>query len=163
MISINFDGLQTFEKSLEGFAEDVAKKGDKLCEELAELGREVADIRFRDAVYSGVNDVDVQAEKTDDGYSVIAEGTSVLFIEYGTGINTAPHTIPVYERGGYGQGKGKNKGWVYYGEAGTNGSPSKSKPGKVYTKGDPANECMYSAAEEMHDNVTRIAKEVFEK
>ena len=161
MISINFDGLQTFEKSLEGFAEDVAKKGDKLCEELAELGREVADVRFRDAVYSGVNDVDVQAEKTDDGYYVIAEGTSVLFIEYGTGINTAPHTIPVYERGGYGQGKGKNKAWVYNGRQGNNGIPLGK--GRVLTYGDPANECMYSAAEEMRDNVTRIAKEVFEK
>lgn len=159
MISINFDGLQTFEKSLEGFAEDVAKKGDKLCEELAEFGRKEADDNFAEAIYSGNNDVSVRTQPIDDGYSVIAEGTSVLFIEYGTGINTAPHTIPVYERGGYGQGKGKNKAWVYNGFEGNNGIPLGK--GRVLTYGDPANECMYKASEEMHDNVTRIAKEVF--
>lgn len=161
MISINFDGLQTFEKSLEKYEEHLEDKGEEICEELCDLGKDVADANFGEAIYSGVNDVEVRTEPIDDGHSVIAEGSSVLFIEYGTGINTAPHTIPVYERGGYGQGKGKNKAWVYYGWEGNNGIPIGN--GRVLTYGDPANECMYKASEEMRDNVTRIAKEVFKK
>lgn len=163
MIKINFDDIQEIRKDLEKYGEGLEQKCDKLCEMTCELGRQEAVDNFEQALYSGINDATVRTEPIDDGYSVIAEGTSVLFIEYGTGINTAPHSVPKYARGGYGQHKGLQKGWVYYGEAGNNGSPSKSKSGKVYTKGDPANECMYQASEEMNDNVMRIAREVFKK
>ena len=163
MIRIDFDSIHTLEKSLEDYEKDLVGKSDEVCKKLCEFGKEEADANFKEALYSGINDATVRTEPIDDGHSVIAEGTSVLFIEYGTGINTAPHSVPKYARGGYGQHKGLQKGWVYYGEAGNNGSPSKSKSGKVYTKGDPANECMYQASEEMNDNVMRIAREVFKK
>lgn len=160
MISINFDGIQEFTANLDEYAEALADKGDEFCEKLCEFGEKEADERFGQALYSGLNDVEVHTETSDDGCSVVAEGKSLLFIEYGTGINNAEHTIPTYHHGTYGKGNGANeKGWVYRGYEGNNGYPFGK--GKVFTKGEPANECMYQTSLEMQDNAMRIAREVF--
>ena len=137
-------------------------------EKLAELGASEARMRFGDAVYDGTNDVEVSVAWKDENTIVVsATGRSVLFIEFGTGVTYSdPH--PQAEefgmiRGGYGQGKGKNPSWTYYGEPGTNGQfVTSGLKGDVYrTSGNPANRCMYEAGQKMREEIIRAVKEVF--
>ena len=46
---------------------------------------------FASAEYDGINDVTVSMETGNNTWSIVAEGESVLFIEYGTGV-TFSHT-----------------------------------------------------------------------
>ena len=66
-------------------------------------------------------------------------------------------------RGGYGQGKGNQSSWGYYGEAGTNGRIIKTtdKGDLVITRGNPPARAMYEADKAIMSQILKIAKEVF--
>ena len=66
-------------------------------------------------------------------------------------------------RGEYGQGKGSQDSWGYYGNPGTNGRVVKEngKGSLVITHGNPPARAMYDAGKEMREQVRAIAKEVF--
>lgn len=109
----------------------------------------------------------------DSGYfaerKVVFEGASLYFIEFGTGVHYNPsgsshewlHSYgavgkafkKIHAIGTYGQGKGKHDAWVYYGEAGTNGSVFNSDPTKVLTHGNPPNRCIFKAVQEAKKEV----------
>lgn len=106
---------------------------------------------------------------------VVFEGQALYFIEFGTGVhyNLGGSSHPwlhsygsikkgvgsIKPIGTYGQGKGKGDAWVYYGEAGTNGSPFNSDPNKILTHGNPPNRCIYNAVQEaIRDSKTTFIK-----
>ena len=66
-------------------------------------------------------------------------------------------------RGEYGQGRGKQSTWGYYGEPGTNGTVvgEREKGTLVLTHGNPANMPMYNAVKELELRLGEIVKEVF--
>ena len=100
------------------------------------------------------------------------EGRSLYFIEFGTGAHYNPsgsshewlHAYGTIGRsfknispiGSYGQGKGKNDAWVYYGQAGTNGSQFYSNPNKVLTHGNPPNRCIFNAVRSVKGQLPQI-------
>lgn len=134
---------------------------------LASEGLAVAKAEFRSAVYDGDNDVSVSLDNRKNGVAIVAVGSSVLFIEFGTGV-VYPDNHPEageqgMERGKYGQGKGSQKKWGYYGNPGTNGVVKKGKKGNlvVITQGNPANMSMYKSRKAVLAAVDRIAKEVY--
>lgn len=137
-------------------------------QKLAEIGVGEASIRFQQAQYDGTNDVIVEFDR--EAYNkvtVIAKGKATLFIEFGTGIHY-PDDHPLasrhgMKRGEYGKKQGKKEKWVYYGEAGTNGTVLRTsdRGDVVRTRGNPASRSMYLASKEIRDNITKIAKEVF--
>lgn len=154
-------------KELQAYRKWIDEKTRELTERLAVIGAMDARIRFSNALYDGDNDVEISVEPTATGYSIVARGQSVCFIEfgagstYGNGYPDKPNEIaPI---GTYGKGKGSQSSWAYYGEPGTGGKFLKSTDkGDLYmTKGNSPNMAMYYATRKMQDEVLRIAKEVF--
>ncbi|MBR4186324.1 MAG: hypothetical protein IKQ87_11175 [Clostridia bacterium] len=143
-----------------------------LTQKLAEAGQEEANYRFANARYAGTNDVVVYTETDGANASVVAEGKTVAFIEFGAGVTRGggyPGKKPagVLEPGQYGQGKGafKNEPWVYNGEPGNEGWPvtrrGKVRAGKAMTLGNPPNAAMYHASGVIREIITETAKEAF--
>lgn len=164
--SLNSKDIDRAIKEIERYKQEFLKKENLLLERLAELGFHEASVRFATAMYDGVNDSDVTIEKTDKGYSILARGEAVAFIEFGTGVyhNTSePYPNPRPEGivgiGEYGQGKGKRSAWYYKGEPGTNGEMNAK--GVVKTRGNPASMPLWYASEEMRNSILQIAREVF--
>ena len=141
-------------KELQRYAEWVTVKEAELRSRLAMMGATVASIQFARAIYSGSNDVSVRVDDTGSVAVIYAEGESVAFIEFGAGatygyghplageFGTGPGTYP--------DGKGHwndPKGWWF-------GSSQ-------HTYGNPPAMAMYKAVQEITENVTKIAREVF--
>ena len=133
------------------------RKTDELLERLAVLGASTASIRFSRAIYTGLKDVTVTVEPMGNGWLVKAEGQSVLFLEFGSGITYGEGHPEAAEYGmgpgTYPQGKGhwdNPKGWYL----------PKDKGGG-HTYGNPPTMAMYEARTTIEQELTRIVKEVF--
>lgn len=159
------DAIQT----LNDYAENLPKRAKRIAEKLAEQGREQAQSEYSRAFYDGTNDVKVTVEKTDSGAKVIAQGNSVLFIEFGAGIIYGyGHPKPMGFGPGTYPGKGhwsNPQGW-WYPSNGTNmsGNWTKStKSGTQYTHtfGNPPSKSMYNTAQKIRQDAHKVAKEVF--
>lgn len=138
---------------LRQYEKDLRVKEDEFVRRLAEIGVSVAETGFATADYDGVNDVKVYLQKTNGGYSVVADGESVGFIEFGTGVkypewdnSDMEYTPP--KHGTYGKGLGANpKGW-FYGH-------------RQHTYGNMPAEAMRTARDEIIERVIQIAREVW--
>ena len=139
---------------LEAYQKWVAAKENELRVRLATVGATVASIQFARAIYNGTNDVSVRV--TDEGNTAViyAEGSAVAFIEFGAGakygnghpmngkFGTGPGTYP--------DGKGHwddPKGW-WFGHS-------------QHSFGNPPAMAMVKARDEIVEQVTSIAREVF--
>lgn len=171
-IKVSIGNISEAIKWLEDYGNSFAKKQKEFLQRIAEIGVEEAAIRFEHAQYDGENDVVVNEPEwvNDNTIIVKASGSSILFIEFGTGVHygTPEHEKAAeydYERGGYGHHRGKHDFWYYQGEPGTNGEephdPNMAARGLVFTHGNPANRCMWEASKKMRSELIRIAKEVF--
>lgn len=146
------------EKQVRQYLKDFKVKEAEFCRRLAEIGVSVASAGFSTADYDGVNDVVVSIEKTVTGYSVIAAGETVGFIEFGTGVrypewdgSGTGYTPPPH--GSYGKGQGKNPwGWWFRGSEGAVAR---------HTYGNMPAEAMLTARNQMIEQVTAIAREVW--
>lgn len=144
-------------KELRRYATWMADKETELRLRLAQLGATVASIQFSRAIYNGSNDVTVRVDNTGSVAVIYAEGESVAFIEFGSG---AKHGYGHPQAGEFGVGPGtwsdgpegkgywdNEKGWWY-------GSGQ-------HSYGNPPAMAMYRAVQEMTEQVTKIAREVF--
>lgn len=131
----------------------VEAKETELRMRLAQLGATVASIQFSRAIYNGSKDVTVRVDATGSVAVIYAEGESVAFIEFGSGIKYGYGHPQAGEHGvGPGTYPGKGhwdnpKGW-WYGH------------GK-HSYGNPPAMAMYDAVQTMTEEITRIAREVF--
>lgn len=84
---------------------------------LADAVASMAEENFEYAEYDGVNDAKVYVNQDKrNRYTVIAEGESVPFIEYGTGVTFEepyPGDIPARFSGRYGKGNGEKDFWFF--------------------------------------------------
>ena len=144
-------------KEVNRYREWVLQKEEELRSRLAMIGATAASIQFSRAIYNGSNDVSVRVDDTGSVAVIYAEGESVCFIEFGSGIKYG-YGHPDAGEFGYGPGtwsdgpEGKGhwddpRGWWY-------GSGQ-------HSYGNPPAMAMYSAVKEITENVTRIAREVF--
>lgn len=145
-------------KLVQQYKKDFAQKEAEFTRRLAEVGVQVARAGFATADYDGENDVVVSMVKNSTGYSVVASGRTVGFIEFGTGVkypewdNTGmEYTPPAH--GTYGKGQGKNP-WGWWFKQNDGGSAT-------HTYGNMPAEAMRTARDEMVENVLRIAREVW--
>ena len=111
--------IETALEQVKRYKKDFLEKEETFIRKLAEIGVRVAKTGFATADYDGVNDVVVTLEQTGNGYSVVAAGDAVGFIEFGTGVrypewdNTDMDYTPP-KHGTYGKGQGKNPhGWWF--------------------------------------------------
>jgi len=168
-ITFKIHGLDELIHHMESYKNSLPERKKECLKRLAEIGVDVAKVRFSTAQYDGTNDVSVNAPQWLDSsrIAVSATGKAVTFIEFGTGIFYAEqHPLADemgMERGSYGQGKGSQSTWGYYGEGGTDGKLLRSTDkGDLYlTHGNPPARAMYEASKKMRDKVFEIVKEVF--
>ena len=150
-------------KKLNAYKEDFLAKEQEFTRRLAEIGVTVARTGYATgADYYDASDIVVRLEKTAKGYAVIAEGETVGFVEFGTGIKNRewvddnnvsgdPYKPP--KHGTYGEGHGAQPwGWWY--------RPRDGRP-SVHTYGEVPVEAMLLSRDEIVANVIRIAREVW--
>lgn len=157
VVPLSESGIQKIQDELTVYRKWQEEKARELAERLASLGATVASIRFSRAVYTGPKDVDVTVEELPNGYKVKADGESVLFIEFGSGV-TYGYGHP--EAGEFGMGPGTYpdgkghwddpKGWYLPKSAGGG-----------HTFGNPPAMPMYEARKTIEQELPRIVKEVF--
>ena len=157
VVPLSESGIQKIQDELTVYRKLQEEKARELAERLASLGATVASIRFSRAVYTGQKDVDVTVEEMPNGYKVKADGESVLFIEFGSGV-TYGYGHP--EAGEFGMGPGTYpdgkghwddpKGWYLPKSAGGG-----------HTFGNPPAMPMYEARKAIEQELPRIVKEVF--
>lgn len=157
VVPLSESGIQKIQDELMVYRKWQEEKARELAERLAALGATVASIRFSRAVYTGPKDVDVRVEEIPNGYKVKADGESVLFIEFGSGV-TYGYGHP--EAGEFGMGPGTYpdgkghwddpKGWYLPKSAGGG-----------HTFGNPPAMPMYEARKAIEQELPRIVKEVF--
>lgn len=165
-------GVDSLVNKLKGYQTELAKKQHRLLEELSKIGVDVASVKFQTAQYDGDNDVVVNRQPEwvgDNKLFLTATGKAITFIEFGTGVHYAEQHPKAAElgavRGEYGQGKGSNDSWGYYGSPGTNGRVVKEndKGTVIVTHGNPPARAMYDSAKEMRNQIANKAREVFGK
>lgn len=157
VVPLSESGIQKIQDELMVYRKWQEEKARELAERLAALGATVASIRFSRAVYTGKKDVEVTVEGLPNGYKVKADGESVLFIEFGSGV-TYGYGHP--EAGEFGMGPGTYpdgkghwddpKGWYLPKSAGGG-----------HTFGNPPAMPMYEARKAIEQELPRIVKEVF--
>lgn len=167
-IKIDLNDLSSIDDAIKQVQEYQQKFSEKLRileAKLANYGLRIASQSFDNAKYAGLNDVNcyVVPLDTGNGFKVVAEGSSVLFIEFGTGILNPEHPQSAefgFKHGTYGKRRGANpKGWVYDGDPGNAGFVMKN--GKVWTSGNPPSKSMYQASKGMAKELEHMIKEVF--
>lgn len=161
-------GLRDAERQIREYKTTLNQKAQELARALADKGLDVAKVRFANAEYAGSNDVSCRVEQNGNACTIIAEGKSVAFIEFGTGVSHSAYggELPagVGEHGTYGKGNGQHKRWYYYGESGNAGTPVKQVDGKGqlnYTSGNEPAMAMWGAVEEMASQVEATWREVW--
>lgn len=141
-----------------------------LCEKLADMGVSFMNVGFRTATYDGTPDVKIgnPVWVSDILLEIPVTGSTVAFIEFGTGVHYAddhPQAVAMGAiRGEYGQHRGRNDTWKYQGDPGSLGwyqTPNDRARGVITTHGNPANAVMYNAAKQMRMQVAEIARSVF--
>lgn len=156
-VGLSNSSINSAIKELRRYSAWVQSKEAELRSRLAMLGATVASIQFSRAIYNGTNDISVRVDDTGSVAVIYAEGESVAFIEFGSGIKYG-YGHPLAGEFGFGpgtwsdgdEGKGhwdNEHGWWY-------GSGQ-------HSYGNPPAMAMYSAVKEITENVTRIAREVF--
>lgn len=167
MFDIKVTGIDEVTTRLEKY-NDLAAKAKELMNRIGEIGVDTASALFEVAEYDGTNDVVVpEPEWKGDLLYVHADGKSVYFIEFGSGVHSGQthplaHQAGAVSHGNYGYRQGRKQGWVYpaYKGEGTNG---RLLPGgkKIFTHGNPPAYAMYNADKAMRANILDIAREVF--
>lgn len=169
-MKVQVTGEDRLISKLNAYKKSLKEKQRKFLSTLAEIGIDTATVKFGSAQYDGENDVEVEQSPRwsgDNKLIISATGKTITFIEFGTGVHYAEQHPKAMElgmvRGEYGQGKGSQNSWGYYGSPGTNGKVVKETPRGtvVVTHGNPPARAMYDAGKEMRNRILEIAREVF--
>ena len=171
-VKLSEKGIDEAIKELEDWYEWLQEKAQEFVYELAAIGVEIAKVNFGKAIYDGTNDVGVRWDDTDEyKATVIANGNSVFFIEFGTGIkypdDHPEKSADLVNHGQYGKGKGADPdGWDYIGDYMNKGGEFKHSVRGTslfvfHTYGNPANMSMYLTREELKRKFEEVARKVF--
>ena len=144
-------------KQLNDYKNSLNRKAQELCERLADMGATNISLGFSRAIYTGPMDFSVSVEQlTPNKYRVVANGETILFAEFGTGI-TYGGGHPLNSQFGMGPGTypGQThaltvKGWYL----------PKDKGGG-HTYGNPPNMPVFNTAKDLRNEIERVAREVF--
>ena len=145
-------------EQVQKYKKDFLAKEKEFVRRLAEIGVRVAQSGFSTADYDGVNDVTVSLVRSGKKYSVVASGETVGFIEFGTGVKypewddtDMDYTPP--KHGTYGKGRGADLGHWWFKQS--------DEARARHTYGNQPAEAMKTARDEMIEQVTAVAREVW--
>lgn len=169
-IELTPESVDNAVRELERFRKWIDDGVKKLLELIGERGKQYAELEYLSALYTGTNDVSVTYTVTGDVVEIRADGSQVLFIEFGTGV-TYPESHPdplaaSYPHGEYGYHLGKNpRGWRFPEGNGDGGSglawPDAKHKGYLKTYGSPANASLYNARTQVEGEFMNLVKEAF--
>lgn len=158
-ISVNLDvrSIDRAIKELQDYAKWLEEKTQQLAEKLATLGAVKVSLEYSRVAYIGNRDYQITVERDGEGYRVLADGESVLFLEFGAGA-TYGYGHPLNAEFGMGPGTypptdpdhphwNDPNGWHI--------------PGGLHSYGNAPSMGMYLAARDMRNEIETIAKEVF--
>ena len=153
-VELSDKGIKELQKGLKDYDKWLKAKTDELAKRLADMGVQKAELYFGTAIYDGIYDYEVHAEKCEGGYVVKAGGEKILFIEFGSGLIGYGH--PEVQNMGPGTYPGKGhwndpKGWWYSDEDGSG----------HHSYGNPPNMPMYNTVKELEQELERVVREVF--
>ena len=146
------------------------EKTEELSRRLAEMGALYAEYGFEGALYSGEEDHTITVESVGDHtYKVKANGTTVLFVEFGTGISSGyGHPEAGENQMGPGTYPGKGhwsdpRGWFYEVDDASIATKTSKRTGKsdVHTYGNPPAMPMYNAVKTLEQELEQTIREVF--
>lgn len=167
-IELSSAGIQKMTDLLEKQKETLDKQVKTFVMRCAQKGVEIAKVEFAKAEYTGTNKHKYIFKRTSDNTAIVrVESYTVLFIEFGTGINYPDDHPEALEngmfRGEYGYKLGRLRQWRYKGDPGTLGEviTEGEHAGEVISRGNPANMSLYHTREQLADVCLEIAKEVF--
>jgi hypothetical protein len=86
----SLDDIDKMIRQVRSYKKTLAKKTDELIKNLAEIGVKAAQDTYGSAVT-------VHSEKTDKGYTILAEGRAVCFLEFGTGVYADDSSLDHYQ------------------------------------------------------------------
>ena len=151
-------------KELDRYKKWVQEKEEVLRQRLAQLGATVASIEFSRAIYNGTNDVSVRVDDNGRKATIFAEGSAVLFIEFGSGEKYGGGH-PEAEKFGYGPGTysdGPN-GKGHWNDKDASGNPiGWYFAHGQHSFGNPPAMAMLHARDAILEQLTAIAREVFQ-
>lgn len=175
-MKINISGIDKTIKLIDSLKNNTNKNVNRECKKQIEnTVNEASNIArniFTQSDYAGTKDVIVSKPMWESNELTFrAEGRSVLFIEFGTGINyedtnygvSYPRTknSPIFIRGTYGDGKGSNESWAFtsfdnVSSKGTHYIITKKNGKNVYrTKGNESAKAMLSAYNHIIDSFSK--------
>ena len=156
VIDLSASGIEELQTGLKDYKKWLKQKSEELCMRLAEMGAVKASMNFSQAIYTGIEDHTITVVKKGGGYAVRAEGETVLFVEFGTGLigyghpesnGLGPGTYP-----GVGHWDDPNGWWI---------PRDKNNGHSQHTYGNPPNMPMYNTVKELEQELERVVKEVF--
>ena len=150
-VELSTSGIKELQDKLKERQKWLERKCEELAARLADMGAVSASLGFARAIYNGDEDHEVTVEqKGQNCYVVRATGTTVLFVEFGSGLIGYGHP----DAQGFGPGTYPGKGhW--------------DDPGGWYyahgrhSYGNPPNMPMYNSVKELEQELARVVKEVF--
>lgn len=153
-IDLSVSGINELQQGLRETKTWLKQKTNELCQRLADMGVEKAELNFSTVIYDGIYDFEVHAEPQGNGFVVKASGEKILFIEFGTGLGGFGHPESNGYGGGTYPGKGNwdnPKGWWYSNEDGSG----------HHSYGNPPNMSMYNTVKDLEMQLEQVVREVF--
>ena len=145
-------------QQLQSYQDSLEEKAKLICEKLASRGAVSASLAYArgSTAYTGPVDCEVTVEPEGDGYKILANGETVLFLEFGAGVTYGGgHPL----NGQFGMGPGTYPGQTHA-MTGKGWYLPKSRGGG-HTYGNPPTMAMYNAAQDIRQEIQRVAEEVF--
>ena len=146
-------------REIKAYQSEIKRKADLLAKRLAVLGATNVSLGYSRAIYSGNKDITVSVEKRQKGYAIVANGESVLFVEFGAGA-TYGYGHPENDKFGLGPG-------TYPSDKGHWDDPDgwwiPKDHGGGHTYGNPPSMTMYRTEQDLQQEILAIAQEVFGK
>lgn len=161
-IELSHDSVAKALEELKRYKKDIRPKLDEICRRLAEIGAEKAREIIAEAkanVDEGNDDAEVFVQKIPDGYKIVAQGSDIYFIEFGTGNSAGMF---------YGKPLPQTSVPVYPGSYSEQHSGMYAKYGYWFYRGNIMSSTdvympMYHAEQVIREQERKIAQEVFSK
>lgn len=155
-LTVNIRGVDDLINQLNSYSNSLQRRTGELCRKLAEMGAVNISLGFSRAIYTGQMDANVTVEEVSPTeYKIVAEGETVLFVEFGAGV-TYGGGHPQAAEFGFGPGTYPGQTHAMTG----NGWYLPKDKGGGHTYGNPPNMPMYNTAQDLKREIERVAREV---
>lgn len=160
-LTCEVQGIAELLRRLDSYTDNISKRADELCKRLADMGAVNVSLQFSRAIYTGPNDFSVSVEDLGGNrYQIVVSGQSVAFVEFGAGVTYGEGHPQAAEFGvGPGTWPGKGhwddpNGWYLPKE-------KQLSDGTKHSYGNPPNMPMYNTAQDLKQEIARVARDVF--